>query len=1627
MSLENLENLILEKLSAYFPDMDIVNDAAFRDSVITPVLEYLGADPIDTDVYSFIKTRIKDNFPHLVDIDSSGSSLDDLLLKPMTLIFEAYRRELEQLRLQKNLKDPENLSSAELEALLANVFVTRTVGQKAYVTARVYFANPTSVLVDPSSYALANNGQLFIPTEVQSLSADDMALNVDGSYYYFDINFVSVEASTEASIPAGAIVSINALPGYIKITNLAAATPAIPTQTDTQLYAYAKDSITERSLVGEKGIKVTVMENNPTITDVSTIGLGDDDMTRDILSGQLTARSGLGWLAPYAGGHEAYFDNGSAPAFDFPWQRQAHGLCTAHPSGDWYTADFEVGDLFCGHGESFTVTSVGTQPNHTTGGAVALSGYDVLAYPPGAFGRISIDEDCLLYYSPMSGGEITSAPLFCTNKIKVDAFGGATPAWVTQVWNSTTDFLAVVDTTAVAPNAYYRSKFFPINKFEIPYFYIYSNNAAYEPRDIRIIAGGGPVDLTKTTAAENPDAVSLGVDGVTDLLYLTGGDNIDFTDLPDGSIEPGDFITLFRCNDTLEVLAWFEVMVGTIDSASVITTNIEYTTYINDGVGGGMIPNIETLLGVPGGWPADFRFYWTVRKGTGTGTTLPVQNYSWPMSFAPAWVLPTGYTEHADLRYRPYSYTFPDNPLLTNDDTGTNLGYDPWVNCAWAAIRCDSSKLPAYNPSTWTPIVAPDTPDIGWPYPFGQIDFPDIYGLTTGASISYPIRFYGTFYSYGFIDRGDPIAPGVFSTDASDHHWVMSKPAASTETGLAITLGQVPELVGSLEVPPDTIHVGGMADVYCKTARLSGTSMTIDPACSFVDTDVVYPPNFTGTVLTGGTASGLGGGGPDDGKFEAADLAGTLVIPAYTFTPGDALVITGPPEAPYYHKVFPIVGKTAVNAVRVYPPFSEASDWSGLEYVIVNKATMELAPVKLYKIQDGTDLRTDLASPIVVSLNSDFVHAGVEPGDTLYIKEGADLDTYTVVTVSNNTLVIDTALTTMASGLEFDVYTRQGVLDLPCGEITSVSLLDVNGTPLGVTLPYGTPYGAVVTATAMRGNSLVLPNAANSATQGETDPTTPNLLLDATVDFTALDIYPGDILYIHTGAYAGPYRVVGTSATAIQVAGLNAVTAEVDLEYSVGPTVQGSARCFFSGPQDVDFTPGTEFTDAVTGRTFIPDPDTETTIYEILDDTTDITLEVAAPIRRLLSSSVDFAALDIRPNSSADLGLSGDSDLVYLLHQAIVGSSTAGPLYAVDGFTFALEVDGRYVSIVFPSGADPSGDLSVQEILNAVNNSIPTVKLTEDATVFTLYSTHDVVVQSGTANPSLGLTAGATNVLSAAAQGPFRIAPDGVDIAGTYPPIGVGNPARIELILKDVTPDTNPAISAITSGLHIRVVRPGTQRFLSEDMLTDNGLYYVDVDVAAKYPGPDQLSEQVDMKVTGAISRGFTYATDAKYSFSPVEPIAVVFPTRYMEEDGPRPILGAGLRINYTHSPDVVAAHYFMQSKEYRTAVANILAFTPSPATAYVSAVYRGAQTETQVSAAIKAYLLGLPIGATWDVYTMIMTLKRSGILLTEVPDIRLIYQNKEREYQVLEVVGSTQLPAYVAIMDAYVTLTRSY
>lgn len=244
---------------------------------------------MDLPVLEFIQTRLAE-----ADISletRKNTAYFDLFIKPQELMLQPILTSLEDLRIGQsvrqiiNLDDPDAFDEEAVDDLASNLFVARSLGALARTTVRVFY----DIAVDREFPALSaefqtGSGLSFFNENDFSITADEMALNVDGDLFFADIPVVAQSEGDDFNVePEDISIFVNDADA-LSVTNTSAGVSGLPRETNSELLNRTRNSIGVRDFETIKGINAIINEKFPGVfKEIQAIGMGDPEMMRDIL------------------------------------------------------------------------------------------------------------------------------------------------------------------------------------------------------------------------------------------------------------------------------------------------------------------------------------------------------------------------------------------------------------------------------------------------------------------------------------------------------------------------------------------------------------------------------------------------------------------------------------------------------------------------------------------------------------------------------------------------------------------------------------------------------------------------------------------------------------------------------------------------------------------------------------------------------------------------------------------------------------------------------------------------------------------------------------------------------------------------------------------------------------------------------------------------------------------------------------------------------------------------------------------------------------------------------------------------------------------------------------------------
>ena len=288
--------LIEDVIRRWDPTLDLRPSGSVQTEVIDPLVESMGTDPLGEDLAQFIMDRLGQEHSDLLPV--AGDAIYDTLISPMITILEPFRREVNRVLLNQTVSSP-SLSDEDADALVANLFTSpRQGGDRSRGVVRLYFVNPSRVVVSSGTTFSSKGGLTFTPESPVGIDADRMAAQKEEGLYWLEVSVVAEKTGSEYNVFAEDIVRVNGVPNVIRVTNKVAFSGGDKAETNTELLGRAEVSLAERSLNTARGIVARLSDAFPNrFRFIEVVRHGDSEMKRDLVkgsSGVVLAHTGLG-------------------------------------------------------------------------------------------------------------------------------------------------------------------------------------------------------------------------------------------------------------------------------------------------------------------------------------------------------------------------------------------------------------------------------------------------------------------------------------------------------------------------------------------------------------------------------------------------------------------------------------------------------------------------------------------------------------------------------------------------------------------------------------------------------------------------------------------------------------------------------------------------------------------------------------------------------------------------------------------------------------------------------------------------------------------------------------------------------------------------------------------------------------------------------------------------------------------------------------------------------------------------------------------------------------------------------------------------------------------------------------
>uniref|UniRef100_A0A7C3WSK3 Baseplate protein J-like domain-containing protein n=1 Tax=Dictyoglomus turgidum TaxID=513050 RepID=A0A7C3WSK3_9BACT len=297
-----LKEFILECIRSFDPSIDTSPGSPVETKVVDRIVKYIGGEPDLINFKQFSRIILAQKYPDIAR--EEGDPLTELILNPVEAIVEPVAREIANITKRQSLENLDYHTKESIDAAAGNLFLERIKGEYAYGTVRLYYSSPRYVAATTEKMFFTATGLNFFPVANQYITANQMAYNMEGDYYYFDVRVVSQLPGDQYNIGANSIAGALGFEGAIKVTNKTPFRGGAHEETNEELLSRALMTPNEVAPNTYRGIYALLRDNFPSITYLQLIGYGDPEMQRDLVTG-----GGYGSVYTKSNGEPAYTTN----------------------------------------------------------------------------------------------------------------------------------------------------------------------------------------------------------------------------------------------------------------------------------------------------------------------------------------------------------------------------------------------------------------------------------------------------------------------------------------------------------------------------------------------------------------------------------------------------------------------------------------------------------------------------------------------------------------------------------------------------------------------------------------------------------------------------------------------------------------------------------------------------------------------------------------------------------------------------------------------------------------------------------------------------------------------------------------------------------------------------------------------------------------------------------------------------------------------------------------------------------------------------------------------------------------------------------------------------------------------
>lgn len=230
----------------------------------------------------FCKLYLSAIFP---DLDLRDNvALSDLVIRPNATLLAMITKGLAYY--QKTLSIAgvtDDSPEADVDKIMANLFISRLSGRNSVVRARLYFLRgDRDIYVTVSNTFSPDNSTFFRPI-TDTFIPSPLEYDSSKDEFFYDIDLISTEQIDAANIESGDLVYHSQVdPYFIQATVLYLKSKSITPETNTKFLERAPTAISTRNAINNPSIQYALTSNFNYFNKIVPVGMSEPEMRRDL-------------------------------------------------------------------------------------------------------------------------------------------------------------------------------------------------------------------------------------------------------------------------------------------------------------------------------------------------------------------------------------------------------------------------------------------------------------------------------------------------------------------------------------------------------------------------------------------------------------------------------------------------------------------------------------------------------------------------------------------------------------------------------------------------------------------------------------------------------------------------------------------------------------------------------------------------------------------------------------------------------------------------------------------------------------------------------------------------------------------------------------------------------------------------------------------------------------------------------------------------------------------------------------------------------------------------------------------------------------------------------------------------